>query len=274
MSKILENEKVKSSRFNSMTEFLILSELGKGGYSTVFYCEHKKTKRRYAVKVAFKFKKGKDRSERTRTEVRILRKLKHQNIIRLKGSFEDTDNIYLVLEYIPGKDCSKFFKNNLPTKSQVKFIMRQLVEAVHYCHTRGIVHRDIKLENILIDEHHKIKLTDFGLCGIKQSEYDMFSQSLGTVRYTAPEMLQGNGYNESIDIWGLGVVMFTLLTGSYPFDASQREKIFERIKEKNIHYSKYSLDRKEVKLLRLLLEKDPEKRIEIEDILNEDFFTS
>lgn len=267
-----EPKKVKTPRFSSLEDFNVVSEIGKGGYSSVILSEHKETKRRYAIKCAFKMKKGKDRSERTRTEIKVLKKLKHDNIIQLKGHFEDDQNIYLVLEYISGKDCAKFFKNNLPGKTEVKFIMRQLIEAVMYCHSHGIVHRDIKLENILIDNNYKIKLTDFGLCGIKNNPDDIFSQSLGTVRYTAPEMLQGNGYNESIDIWGIGVVFFTLLTGTYPFDASVRENIFKRIKEKTIHYSKYNLERKEIKLLRLLLEKDPEKRIEIEDILDQPFF--
>lgn len=267
-----ETKKVKNPRFSSFEEFNVLSELGRGGYSNVLLCEHKKTKRKYAIKCAFKMKKGKDRSERTRTEIKVLKKLKHPNIMRLKGHFESEETIYLVLEYIPGKDCAKFFKTRLPSKIELKYIMKQLVEAVRYCHEHGIVHRDIKLENILIDSNYKIKLTDFGLCGIKTTPSDIFSQSLGTVRYTAPEMLEGNGYNESIDIWGIGVVFFTLLTGSYPFDASERENIFQRIREKSIHYSKYNLERKEIKLLRLLLEKDPEKRIEIEDILDQPFF--
>ena len=117
-----------------------------------------------------------------------------------------------------------------------------------------------------------IKLTDFGLCAIKTDEYDMLSGCMGTVRYTAPEMIIGEGYNESIDIWGIGVVLFMLLTGSYPIDGSSKSKIFRRIKEKNIHYSKYDLNRKEVKLLKSLLQKDPDDRIEIEDILDDPFF--
>ena len=263
------------SRFKSVDEFNILGLIGRGGYSQVFRVEHKRTKRIYALKAAFKIKKGKDRSERTRTEIKVLRKLKHPSIIRLKGYFEDDENIYLVLEYIPGQDCSKFFKSNLPKKNELKIIMKQLVEAVKYCHKEGIVHRDIKLENILVSgdsNNLKIKLIDFGLCGIKENDDDIFSQSLGTVRYTAPEMLEGKGYNQSIDIWGIGIVFFALLTGNYPFDATERENIFKRIKEKDIHYSKYSLDRKEIKLLRLLLEKDPEKRIEIEEILDQQYF--
>jgi len=268
----MSNQNKIGSRFKSIDEFNFLEEIGKGGYSHVHLVENKKTGRKYALKCAARFKKGKDRSDRTYTEIRVLEKLKHKNIISLKGWFEDKETIYLVLEYIPGKDCSKFFKHKLPTKNQVKSIMTQIIEAITYCHENGIVHRDIKLENILIDDKFNVKLTDFGLCAIKETEYDMFKTTVGTVRYSAPELVKGESYNDSVDVWGIGVILFMLLVGSYPFDGSSKSNIFKRIKEKRIHYSKYNLDRKEIRLLRKLLEKDPEKRIEIEDILDDPFF--
>ena len=262
----------KYKRFKSIEEFIFLEELGKGGYSHVHLVENKKTGRKYALKCADRFKKGKDRSDRTYIEIQVLEKMKHKNIINLKGWFEDKDTVYLVLEYIPGKDCSKFFKHTLPTKTQIKSIMRQLVESLMYCHEQGVVHRDIKMENLLIDDKYRVKLTDFGLCGIKESEFDTFDQRLGTVRYSAPELIKGGGYNDSVDIWGIGVIFFMLLTGDYPFNGSSKESIFARIKEKRVHYSKYNLAKSETNLLKLLLEKDPEKRIEIEDILDDPFF--
>jgi len=268
---ILSNN-TKKPRFRSINEFEILEELGKGGYSIVYLVEHKKTKRRYALKSAMKFKNEKNRSQRTYMEIDVLRKLKHSNIIQIKGWFEDDQTIYLVLEYIPGKDCSKFFKIQLPTKDQTVHIIRQLVEAIMFIHNKGIIHRDIKLENILIDDKFNIKLTDFGLCAIKENEYDMLQDSVGTVRYTAPELLKGDGYNESIDIWAIGIILFMLLTGIHPFDGKHKESIFNRIKTKNLHFSRYNLRKEEKDLLKLLLEKDPNKRIEIEEILEHSFF--
>ena len=202
----------------------------------------------------------------------MLRSLNHPNIIKLKGWFEDRDTIYMVLEYIPNKDCARVFKQKLPSKSQLKNIMKQLVNVLEYVHKEGIVHRDIKLENILIDDKMNIKLIDFGLCAIKQYEDEMLEGTVGTVRFSAPELVEGKMYNDGIDLWSLGVVFFMLLTGNYPFDGSKKESIFARIKSKKLHFSKYNLDSKEVHLLRGLLEKDPEKRIEIEDILKEEYF--
>jgi len=268
----MSSSKKTESRFKSIEEFNFLEELGRGGYSFVHLVENKKTKKKYALKCAQRFKKGKDRSERTYTEIKVLQKLKHKNIISLRGWFEDKETIYLVLEYISGKDCAKFFKHKLPTKSQLKSIMTQIVEAIIYMHEKGIVHRDLKLENVLIDNKFNIKITDFGLCGIQESEYDMFTQSLGTPRFTAPELIKGDGYNDSVDIWGIGIIFFMLLIGEYPFNGSTKETIFARIKDKKLHFSKYNLPKEETKLLRHLLEKEPEKRIEIEDILDHPFF--
>lgn len=265
------NKLPKYYRFHNLDEFIILEEIGKGGYSKVYCVQNKRSGKKYALKACHKFKKEKNRSDRAYTEIAVLRKLSHANIISLKGWFEDTDTIYLVLEYIPERDCAKYFKHNLPTKQQIKSILQQLVGVLEYIHNKGIVHRDIKLENILIDQKMQIKLIDFGLCAIKSDPYEMLEGTVGTVRYTAPELLLGR-YNESVDIWGLGIIFFLLLTGKYPFNGSKKESIFARIKEKTIHYSYYNIEKKERLLLRKLLAKDPAERIEIEEILSQPFF--
>ena len=110
----------------------------------------------------------------------------------------------------------------------------QTVNALKYCHRHGIIHRDMKLENILINDRMNIRLIDFGLCAIRTDENDYFYDEVGTARYTAPEILEGGGYNESVDVWGIGIILFMLLTGKYPFDGSKRKSIFKRIMNKNI----------------------------------------
>jgi len=267
------NHNKNFKHFSNLNEFEFLSELGKGGYSVVNLVRHIETGKKYALKCAMKIRKGKDRSNRTRQEIKILSKLKHSRIISLKGWFEDKDNIYLVLEYLPEGDLAHYFKNDLPSKEETINIMCQIIDAIKYCHRKGIVHRDIKLENILIDENMNIKLTDFGLSIFKKGD-EKFNDEVGTPRYTAPEILTGEGYNEGVDIWGLGIILFLLLTGKYPFDGSTRKNIFTRIVEKRIDYSYYDLDSDEIHLLKRLLCKNPRYRIKLDAIEETSWFVT
>ena len=256
----------KSHRFHSVDEFNVIGELGRGGYSVVYLVKHIKTGKKYALKCAMKFKKGRDRSDRTLQEILVLSELKHPSVIRLVGWFENEENIYLVLSYVPGRDLSKFFRDKPPTRDLAASIILQIVEGIKYCHSRGVIHRDMKLENILIKDDMTIKLTDFGLCAIKTHRDEYFNDEVGTVRYTAPELLSGEGYDESVDVWGIGVILFTLLTGQYPFDGSRKSNIFKRIVKKHIDYSQYDLSDEEINLLKRLLCKNPRYRININDI--------
>lgn len=260
--------------FSSIDDFEIINQLGKGGYSVVYLVRHKSTGKKYALKCVMKFRKGKDRSELARQEIKVLSDLRHRRIIRIKGWFEDDDTIYLVLQYLPGRDLSKYFRKTLPSKETVVKIMYQIIDAVKYCHRKGIIHRDIKLDNILINKNMDIKLTDFGLCAIRENSHEYFYNEVGTSRYNAPELLNGEGYNESVDVWGIGVILFLLLTGKYPFDGSERKTIFRRIRKKRIDYDKYDLTDDEVHLLKRLLCKNPRYRIQLDDITDVSWFSS
>lgn len=118
----------------------------------------------------------------------------------------------------------------------------------------------------------RVKLTDFGLCGIQSRDDGYFYDEVGTARYTAPELLEKEGYNESVDVWGIGIILFMLLTGRYPFDGSKRKSIFRRIRNKHVDYSRYNLSKEEVHLLKRLLCKNPRYRIQLEDIPNHQWF--
>ncbi len=257
--------------FKNIDEFIIIEEIGKGGYGIVNLVEHKNTKKKYAIKSAFRYKKGKDKTARTYLEIKVLQKLRHPNVVKIFGWFEDDEAIHLVLEYISGKDLGKYFRHKTPDKQTIKKIGKQLVMALIYIHKKKVIHRDIKLGNILIDDDLNIKLTDFGLCAMKRHNFDMFNSHLGTAKFISPEMISGYDYNESCDVWSLGIVIFKLLTGKHPFNGSSKDSIFNRIENKIVRWNEYDLERDEINLLKKLLTKNPDKRIELEDVIHHHF---
>lgn len=255
-----------------LSDYEVGKKLGKGGYSTVFLARHKKTDVLYALKCINRFRKKSDKTSQIRKEIAVLLKLKHNNVIKLYDWFEDKNKIYLVLEYIDGKDLAAFFKKEIPIEKDAIYIIRQICEALRYCHQHKIVHRDIKLGNILINQNNQVKLTDFGLCATKKTDDDTFRDEVGTVRFTSPELLNRQPYNEKVDLWALGITIFIMLTGQYPFDGDDKESIFKRIKADVVDYDEVSLTNLQRDLISKLLVKDPAKRIDIDQVLAHPWF--
>ena len=269
----------KYLKYKSLDEFNIIESIGSGGYSEVHLAVSKQNNKKYALKCAHKIKNGKDKSHRTKMEIKVLEYLDNPGIIKLHGWFEDEERIYLVLEYLKSKDLTNFFLNKLPRRKDLIYITKQIIESVMYCHETGIVHRDIKLDNILIDKSTlKIKITDFGLCARIKPDYNVFHSKLGTARYLAPELLvdkktlKSEGYDKSVDVWAIGIVLFKLITGKYPFDGDTRQKIEEKITQNNIDYSKYNFAPEDLDLLENILVSDPWERFSLEEILEHEWF--
>lgn len=271
----------KYNKYKSINEFIIIDCIGSGGYSKVYLVEEKRTGEKFALKCADKIKDGKDKSYRTKMEIKVLKFLDNPGIIKLHGWFDDDEKIYLVLEYLKSKDLSHFFLNKLPKHKDLIYIMEQIIQSIIYCHNSGVVHRDIKLDNILIDKATlKIKITDFGLCSRIKKENTIFHSKLGTARYLAPELLVNKedlnkkGYTKNVDTWAIGIVLFLLLTGDYPFNASNREKIEQKIRQNKIDYDKYEFKPEALDLLKNILVSDPEKRLKLEEILEHEWFNT
>ena len=154
------------------------------------------------------------------TEVELARRVLHDNIVRCYAHFEDASNIYLVMELAEGGNLYAFLRKNRHLhEAEVAKFGFQLLKAASYLHNLNppIVHRDLKLENILIDSNGFIKLADFGWSSIKDSVRHTFC---GTRDYLAPEMILKSGHDEKIDVWTIGILMFELLTGKAPFTPS------------------------------------------------------
>jgi len=163
-------------------------------------------------------------------EIDIMRKLKHKNIIGLEEVFDEPDNIYLVLELVTGGELfDQIVSRGTYSERDAASVIRQILEAVEYMHTNGIAHRDLKPENLLCGgvNGDSIKVTDFGLS--KDYANATLRTSCGTPDYVAPEVLKGQPYDNSVDIWSIGVITYILLCGFPPFYGSNDQQIFEKI---------------------------------------------
>jgi serine/threonine protein kinase len=260
-----------------ISDFKILKELGTGSFGKVFLVQHKKTNVLYALKVIDKRKilNEQERDDLIR-EVEIMYKIHHPNIVKLFGHFEDNIYCYLVMEYIEGGELFSYIpeegKSKLSTQ-QIASLIRDVISAIYYLHNMNpqIIHRDIKPENILINSNMKAKITDFGWSTyIKPG--DIRNSVCGTPIYMAPEMINKKGYNEKVDIWCIGVLLFELLTGDQAWAGENIETVKYNICHLRISWpenmNSYAED-----LISKILKSNPEERISLKDMLNHPFFT-
>ena len=215
--------------------YQMLRELGSGQYGKVYLAENQLTGERRAVKVISKKAETLGGKSKFISEVEILARLNHPNIIRIYEMFEDEKKYYIVSELCTGGELFDFItQQGHLSEDMAAEIMRQLLSAVSYCHENHIVHRDLKPENLLLDspvvaDHScTIKLIDFGTSCLYE-DHSRLKQRLGTAYYIAPEVLEMN-YNEKCDVWSCGVIMFILLSGFPPFTGKTDEEILRKVK--------------------------------------------
>ncbi|XP_051050507.1 sperm motility kinase X-like [Phodopus roborovskii] len=244
--------------------YMLLRTLGKGSFSEVKLACHLHTGVWVAVKIL-------ERSEKNdsviMTEIDIIKSLDHPNIIKLFHIIETREHTYMVMEHAAGGDLVSHIEEvGCLQEEETQRIFTQMVFAVNYCHENSIAHRDIKPDNILLDGKGSVKLCDFGLA-IKVTSGQRFKGFCGTLEYCAPEIFTGVEYDaQANDIWSMGVVLYTMVTGRFPFEA----KTYSQMKEKMLHpeYSIPSmLSQSIVNLIVQLFTVDPEQRPKICDIM-------
>jgi len=209
-------------------EFYIEKELlGKGSMGDVKMCERLKDGKKYAVKIIQKNKQNRKDMELQKREIEALKMCQHPNLIGFYDFFENANLYHIVIEYLSGGDLFDYLERRdfKIDEARAKTITRQICSAVYYLHSYGIVHRDLKLENVMMTNDHDTqsmpKLVDFGLAGIKGPNLK-FKDAVGTVSYAAPEVLKGHSYDKSIDIWSIGIIIYVLLIGYLPFDSEDK----------------------------------------------------
>ena len=228
----------------------------------------------YALKVVSRNKLTQARiTKRLNNEIALQSQLSHENIVNLILSFEDEENIYLLLELCPGGELFSYLKSEGKlSESETKRICYQIVEGICYLHNKNIIHRDLKLGNILLSENKsKVKIGDFGLAvQLKDFEEERITLC-GTPNYISPEIVSRKPYGLSSDLWSLGCIIFACLTGNPPFESASIQNTLLKLKD-----MKYSLpndlSNNAVDLITSLLSWDPKMRINIFQVREHKFF--
>lgn len=248
--------------------YQLLETLGRGTYGKVKKAIDKSTGMLVAVK---SIQKDKITDELDRVhlqrEIEITALLKHEHIIQVFEVFESSEKIIIVMEYASNGELYDFINNKhqIP-ESEARRFFRQIVSAVHCCHKNGIVHRDIKLENILLDENLNVKLADFGLSNLYHKS-QVLETYCGSPLYASPEIVRGLPYHgPEVDCWALGVLLYALIYGSMPFDNSNYKTLAEQISSGQYRQPPHLSGA--CGLIDWMLTVNPARRATIEDIAN------
>ena len=252
--------------------FEILSLLGEGSFGKVCKVKLKQTNEIFAMKILNKEFLLRNRLLKYAiTECNILKQSKCPFIITLHYAFQTPENLYMVMDYCPGGDLSLQIQINLFEEEEAKFYIAELILAIEYLHNHNILYRDLKPENILISSDGHIKLVDFGLA--RENAKDTVAKSFcGSPSYLSPEMVKKQGASKDTDIYGIGAVLYELISGTTPFYGNDLRTLYNNITKKRLLFPEFFSDKLK-NLLKQLLEKDPKKRIGItEDIKKHEFF--
>jgi len=240
--------------------------IGKGNFAVVKLARHRLTKSRVAIKIIDKSRLDETNLTKVYREVQIMKLLRHPNVLKLYQVMETKNMLYIVSEYAPrGEMFAHIGKHGKLSEDEARKYFWQIISAVEYCHKHRVVHRDLKAENLLLDDSLNVKIADFGFSNyIKDDE--MLKTFCGSPPYAAPEIFEGKEYDgPAIDIWSLGVVLYVLVCAALPFDGASVHDVRDRVLEGRFRVP-YFMSTDLEDLIRKLLVKNPLQRYTLEQI--------
>ncbi|EAR84156.1 Serine/Threonine kinase domain protein (macronuclear) [Tetrahymena thermophila SB210] len=247
-----------------LEDFQLLKVLGGGAFGKVLLVEDKQTQEWFAMKVIKKqviIQNGK--FEHTKTEKAILEHVNFPFLVNLVYAFQDNQHIFFVMQFLKGGELYQYLKRDGRfTESRTKFYIAQLILALGHLHSKNIIYRDLKLENIVMDSTGYICLTDFGLAKKIIHQQQIATTFCGTAEYLSPEILKGDGQDFTADWWALGIICYELLYGNTPFHNKNAHQMFEQIKYAKLEFKNTVAISNEAKdFIEKCLTKDKTKRL-------------
>lgn len=225
------------------SEYKKVRVLGKGGFGQVVLGEHRGTKEKVAIKYINTAQFGNANDiDMVFKESDTLKALRHKNIVMIKNCYTLTNmQVVFIMEYLEGGDLYEFIiQRGRISEEESRDIFRQICDAMSYCHKENLIHRDLKLENIMFQRKDQklIKIVDFGIAGLS-NHFDLEKIGVGSLKYMAPEVLSGkvNKIEASIDIWALGVILYAMVCGELPFEGVTQKQVIGKILAGSYGYS-------------------------------------
>ncbi|CAO2832248.1 unnamed protein product [Amaranthus hypochondriacus] len=267
------------------TDYELLEEIGRGRFGVVSKCKSRSTGEILAVKTIDKSLVSGDITDKQSliNEPKALQRLSLSStsassyITRLHATYETPSHLHLILDFFPFPSLYDVITQTQKIPEQeIKSITFCLLQGILHCHQNGVIHRDVKAENVLFDPITKrVKLCDFGSCGFSNER--LMDEVVGTPYYIAPEILEGKFYDEKVDVWSVGVVLYVMIAGIPPFYGETVQEIFEKIVRANLRlptrvFGSFSSNVKD--LLRRLLCKDVSRRFSVQEALRHSWFTA
>jgi serine/threonine protein kinase len=253
--------------------YILTKIIGRGSFSNVYKAYHYETKEMYAMKVVSLKNLANKMIENIETEISIMIKIKHDNIVRLYETIKTDKHICLLIDYCDGEDLNKYIKKNgRISEKQTKIFMTQIASGLHYLHSLNLIHRDLKPHNILLSKNGNIKIADFGF--VKDyTEISMFDTLCGSPIYMAPEILQHKKYDAKVDLWSIGIILYEMLSAEPPFIASNHIQLLKTIETTKFKFQKNIIVSTDcVNIIESLLVVNPKERISFENFFNHPFF--
>jgi polo-like kinase 1 len=248
--------------------------LGKGGFAKCYELICQDNNKVFAAKMLPQSNITTDRQrQKLMTEIKIHKSLHHQKIVAFEHVFEDTTNVYILLELCQNQTLNELFlRRKRLTEVEVQCYIFQLIKALQYLHSHRVIHRDLKLGNLFLNDKMELKVGDFGLATKLDFVGERKKTVCGTPNYIAPEVLYGSGHSYEVDIWAVGVIIYTLLIGKPPFETKDVKTTYNKIKKGEFSFpvtSKISLAAKN--LIKKILIVDPKRRPTLSAILSDEF---